>query len=173
MTKFDLWNQYCKRVTLDPFILRSVLISGVALTQAQDLALGCVEPHEVHSGPLLKPLQVPLDGILSLRCVNHTTQLGVVSKRAEGALDPTVYVIDEDTEQYQSQYRPLGDTNHYPLDVTNQPIPHPLNSPPIKPTSLQFREKNFVGDHVKGLTEVQIDDSVMDVYFKAMNSSSA
>ena len=44
-------------------------------------------------GPLLKLVQVPLDGIPSLRRVNRTTQLGVVCKLAEDALDPTVYVI--------------------------------------------------------------------------------
>ena len=31
----------------------------------QDLALGLVEPHEVHSGPLLQLVEVPLDGIPS------------------------------------------------------------------------------------------------------------
>jgi len=34
-------------------------------------------------GPLFKPVQIPLDGILSFYCVNHTTQLGVISKLAE------------------------------------------------------------------------------------------
>ncbi|KAK4807441.1 hypothetical protein QYF61_001992 [Mycteria americana] len=47
-------------------------------------------------GPLLQLVQVPLDGILSLRHVNHTTQLGIICKLAEDALDPTVYVVDED-----------------------------------------------------------------------------
>ncbi|KAK4822266.1 hypothetical protein QYF61_012105 [Mycteria americana] len=46
---------------------KPVLIPGVALTHVQDLALGLVEPHEVHMGPLLELVQVPLDGILSLR----------------------------------------------------------------------------------------------------------
>ncbi|KAK4826465.1 hypothetical protein QYF61_009192, partial [Mycteria americana] len=36
----------------------------------------------------------------------------------------------------------------YPLDETIQPIPYPLNSPPIKSIFLQFREKDVVGDHV-------------------------
>jgi len=52
-----------------------------------DLALGLVEPREVHTGPLLEVVQVPLDGTPSFRCVNCTTQLGVISKLAEGALD--------------------------------------------------------------------------------------
>jgi len=62
----------------------------------QDPALGLVEPYNVHMGPLLELVQVPLDGILSLRCVNCTTQLGVTCKLAEGAFNPTVYVTDKD-----------------------------------------------------------------------------
>ncbi|KAK4821667.1 hypothetical protein QYF61_027135 [Mycteria americana] len=54
------------RAALNPLIPQPVLIPGVALTQVQDLALGPVEPHEVHMGPLLQLVQVPLDGILSL-----------------------------------------------------------------------------------------------------------
>ena len=97
------------RAALNPFIPQPILIPGVAPTQVQDLALGLVEPHEVHTGSLLELVQVPLDGIPSLRRVNRTTQLGVLCKFAEGALDATVYVIDEDTKQYWSQYEPLRD----------------------------------------------------------------
>ncbi|KAK4818354.1 hypothetical protein QYF61_011451 [Mycteria americana] len=79
------------RAALNPFIPKPVLILRVTPTQVQDLALGVVEPHEV-----------PLDGIPSLQCIDHTTQLGVVCRLAEGALDPTVYVIDEDIKQYWS-----------------------------------------------------------------------
>jgi len=55
----------------------------------QDLALSLVESHEVHAGPVLQLVQVPLDGIPSLWCVNCTTLLGVICKLAEGALDLT------------------------------------------------------------------------------------
>ncbi|KAK4819180.1 hypothetical protein QYF61_025995 [Mycteria americana] len=56
-----------RRAALNPFIPQSVLILGIALAQVQDLALGLVEPHEVHTGPLLKPVQVPQDGIPPLK----------------------------------------------------------------------------------------------------------
>ena len=56
----------------------------------QDLALGLVEPHEVHMCLLLKLVQVPLDRIPTLRHVDHTTQLVVFCKFAEDTLDPTV-----------------------------------------------------------------------------------
>jgi len=91
------------RAALNPFVPWSLLILGVALTHVQDPALGLVEAQEVHMGPLLELAQVPLDGILSLRRVNHTTQLGVMSKLAEGALEPAVYVTDEGIKQYLSQ----------------------------------------------------------------------
>ena len=92
------------RVVLNLFILQIVLVVGVASTQVQDLAFRFVEPHEVHLGPLLKPVKVPLDSISSLWCVNGTPQFGVISKLAEGALDPTVSVTDEDLKEYRSQH---------------------------------------------------------------------
>jgi len=46
-------------------------------------------------GPLLELVQMPLDGIPSLRRVDCTTQLGVICKLAEGAPDLAVYVTDE------------------------------------------------------------------------------
>ncbi|KAK4828585.1 hypothetical protein QYF61_027675 [Mycteria americana] len=101
------------RAALNPFIPQPVLIPGVAPTQVQDFALGLVEPHEVHTGPLLELVQVPLDSMPSLRRVNRTTQLGVICKLAEGALDPAVYVIDDDIKQYWSQWRPLRGTTHH------------------------------------------------------------
>ncbi|KAK4824609.1 LOW QUALITY PROTEIN: hypothetical protein QYF61_016878 [Mycteria americana] len=64
--------------------------------------------------PVLKmgiaPTQVPLDDIPSFWHVNGTTQLGVICKLAEGALNLAVNVIDENIEQHWSQYGPLRDT---------------------------------------------------------------
>jgi len=58
------------RAALNPFIPQPVLILEVAATQVQDVALGLVEPHEIHTCPLLKLVQVPLDDIPSLRRVH-------------------------------------------------------------------------------------------------------
>ncbi|KAK4822062.1 hypothetical protein QYF61_008871 [Mycteria americana] len=101
---------FIHQAALNPFIPKPVLIPGVAPTQVQDPALGLVEPHEIYMGPLLELVHVSLDGIASLRRVNHTTQLGVVCKQVEGALNPTVYATDEDIKQRWSQYGPLRDT---------------------------------------------------------------
>ena len=83
------------RAALNPFSTQPVLILGFAPTHVQDLALSLLELHEVHTGPPLKPVQVPQDGIPSLQRVNHTTQLGAASKLAEGALDPAVHVTEK------------------------------------------------------------------------------
>ncbi|KAK4823689.1 hypothetical protein QYF61_005755 [Mycteria americana] len=93
------------RAALNPFTPQPVLILGLAPTQVRDLALGLVEPHEVYMGPLLKLVPVPLDGIPSLRHANLTIQLGVICELAEGVLNPTVYVIDEDIRYLTSRSR--------------------------------------------------------------------
>ncbi|KAK4817894.1 hypothetical protein QYF61_002063 [Mycteria americana] len=67
---------------------RSVLILGIASTQVQDIALVLVELHEVPVGPLFKPV----------KHISCTALLGVIRRLAEGALNPTVYVIHEDTK---------------------------------------------------------------------------
>ncbi|KAK4828848.1 LOW QUALITY PROTEIN: hypothetical protein QYF61_000905 [Mycteria americana] len=99
------------RAALDHIIAQCVLKVRIALTQ--EPALGLVEPHEVHRDPLLQLVQVPLDDIPSFWRVNCTTQLGVICKLAEGALDLAVNVIDENTEQHWFQYGPLRDTTHH------------------------------------------------------------
>ncbi|KAK4814468.1 hypothetical protein QYF61_018986 [Mycteria americana] len=137
------------RAALDHIIPQPVWKLRIAPTQVQDPALGLVEPHEVHTGPLLQLVQVPLDDIPSFWRVSCTTQLGVICRLTEGALDLSVNVIDENIDQHWSQYGPMRDTTSidcYPLDVTIQPIPYPLNSPPIKSVPLHFREKDVVGD---------------------------
>ena len=92
------------RVALHPFIPQPVLISGVALTQMQDLALDLVERPEVHPGPPFQLVQVPLDDVLSFWHVSCTTHLGVICKLAEGALDLAVWVTEENIKQHLSQW---------------------------------------------------------------------
>ncbi|KAK4821571.1 LOW QUALITY PROTEIN: hypothetical protein QYF61_023478 [Mycteria americana] len=129
-----------RRAALNHIIPQPVLKPRIAPTQ--DPALGLVEPHEVHTGPLLQLVQVPPNDIPSFWRVKCTTQLGAICKLAEGAFDLAVNVIDENIEQHWSQ----GAVDRYPLDATIQPIPYPLNSPPIKSVSFQFREKEVVED---------------------------
>ena len=66
-------------------------------------------------GPLLQPVQVPLDDFPSFQRIDCTAQLGVIRKLAEGALDVIddvndIYVIDKDAEENWSHDQPLEDT---------------------------------------------------------------
>ena len=60
----------------------------------QVLALGFFETHAILLGPLVEPVLVFLDGIVFLRCVNFTTQPGVIHKLVEGMLSSTSNVTD-------------------------------------------------------------------------------
>ena len=115
-------------------------------------------------------IKVPLGAIPSFCCISCTTQLGVICKLPEEALNPIIYVMDRDVEEHQSQDGPLGNTTHEhsppaqraiannPLVTTTQTIPCPLSSPPFEPISLQFRDKDVVRARIKGLAEVQADN---------------
>ncbi|RMC11435.1 hypothetical protein DUI87_11554 [Hirundo rustica rustica] len=69
---------------------------GVALTQVQHLVVDLIKLPRVAMGPILEYVQVPVDGILSFRCVNCMSQLGVICKFAQSALDSFVCAINED-----------------------------------------------------------------------------
>ena len=91
-----LWSQHTaagKSLSFSPKA-SNFFSSSSCVFKAFSFALRLVELHAVHEGPPLKPVKVPLNGIPSLQCVNHTTQLGVIGKLAEGALSPTVHVTD-------------------------------------------------------------------------------
>ena len=80
------------------------MVVRVASTQVQHLAFGFVEPHEFHLGPLLKPVQVPLNGIPSLWCDDCSPQFGVISKLAEGALHSTISVTGDDIKDFWTHH---------------------------------------------------------------------
>ena len=84
------------RAVLYLYIPHLVLIAGVASTQVPDLALLNLMRFP---GPTAQPVSVPLDGILSLGCVDSTLQLGVISNLAEDAVYPAVSV-SEDIKEY-------------------------------------------------------------------------
>jgi len=64
--------------------VQSVFVLWITLTHVQDSALSLVEPHEVYMCPLLELVQVPLDGIPSLR--HYATSLQTFQVRMDVAL---------------------------------------------------------------------------------------
>ncbi|KAK4821603.1 hypothetical protein QYF61_025180 [Mycteria americana] len=93
-----------------PLFPKPVALHGVVVAQVQDLALGLVEPHTIDLGPLIQPVWVPLQSLPTLQQINTPTQLGVICKLTEGALDPFVQIIDKDVKQNWPQHRALGNT---------------------------------------------------------------
>lgn len=111
-----------------------VLLSGVVLPLVQDMALLLVEPHEVPAALSLHLVEVPLDSSMTFWCINHSSQLGVIYKPAEGTPCPITLIINEVVKQDWTQYGPLGNTtsdkppsgpcaaDHHPLGLAFEPI---------------------------------------------------
>lgn len=58
------------------------------------------------------------------RCVDCTTQLGIVSKLAEGAVDSTVHVTNKGVQQLWYQCLSLQNTAHYWSPLGHQAVDH-------------------------------------------------
>ncbi|KAK4823737.1 hypothetical protein QYF61_006006 [Mycteria americana] len=153
-----------------PLFPKPVVLHGGAVAQVQDLALGLVEPHTSDLSPSIQPVEVPLQSLPTLQQINTPTQLGVLCKLAESALDPFIQIIDKDIKQNWPQHRALGNTacdrpptgvnsiHHHSLGLAVQPVLYPVKSTPVQAMSSQFLQENAVGNRVKGFTEVWIDN---------------
>ncbi|PKU41428.1 integral membrane protein dgcr2 idd [Limosa lapponica baueri] len=92
------------RRAFQPLFPEPLALHGVVVTQVQDPALGLVESHPVGLGPLIQPVQIPLQSLSTLKQINTPTHLGVVCKLTEGALDPLIQIIDKDVKENWPQY---------------------------------------------------------------------
>ncbi|KAK4820022.1 hypothetical protein QYF61_017695 [Mycteria americana] len=92
------------RAAFQPLFPKPVALRGVAVAQVQDPALGLVKPHTIYLIPSIQPVQVPLQSLPTLQQINTPTQLGVICKLTEGALDPFVQIIDKDVKQNWPRY---------------------------------------------------------------------
>ncbi|KAK4810503.1 hypothetical protein QYF61_004283 [Mycteria americana] len=98
------------QAAFQPLFPKPVALHGIAVAQVQDLALGLVKPHTIGLGPSIQPVQIPLWSLPPLKQINTPTQLGVICKLTEGALDPFIQIIDKDVKQNWPQHRALGNT---------------------------------------------------------------
>ncbi|KAK4806937.1 hypothetical protein QYF61_027304 [Mycteria americana] len=154
------------RAAFQPLFPKPVALHGVAVAQVQDPALSLVEPRTIDLGPSIQPVQVPLQSLPPLKQINTPTQLAVICKLAESALDPFVQIIDKDIKQNWPQHRALGNSScdwpptgfnsihHLSLGPAIHPVLYPAKSTPVQAMSSQFLQENAVGNRVKGFTEV-------------------
>ncbi|KAK4810174.1 hypothetical protein QYF61_010486 [Mycteria americana] len=98
------------RAAFQPLFPKPVALHEVVVAQVQDPALSLVEPHTIGPSPSIQPVQVLLQSLPTLKQINTPTQLGVICKLTEGALDPFVQIIDKDVKQNWPQHRALWNT---------------------------------------------------------------
>ncbi|KAK4830676.1 hypothetical protein QYF61_012776 [Mycteria americana] len=151
---------FCQAAS-QPLFPKPVALHGVAVAQVQDLALGLVKPHTIDLGPSIQPVQVPLQSLPTLQQINIPTQLGVICKLTEGALDPFVQIVDKDIKQNWPQHRALGNTacdqaptgvnsiHHNSLGLAVQPVLYPAKSTPVQAMSSQFLQENATDERIE------------------------
>lgn len=93
---------------------------GLLSIWSQDFALSLVGPHEIGTGPILKPVQIPQDDIPSLQSVNCSTGLGVICKLAEGTLDLMSMLLTK----FLNSTRPKSDSeeHHSSMVFNTEPL---------------------------------------------------
>ena len=145
------------------FVLQSVLTLGIAVTKVQDVALVNAELNEGHFSSLCGLWMASVPSSISTAPLTLVSYANLLRMHSIPLCHWWRYSI------VRSQYGPLRDTTCYwfpfghraiygsSLDATIQPISYPSHSPFIKSISLPFRGNNVVGDHIKGLTDVQED----------------
>ena len=100
------------------------------MTKLQDLAFCLLKAHTTDFSPAIQPVQIPLQGLPTLRQIDASSQLGVISNLTEGALSPLVQIIREDIKQGQPLRNTTGDwspagfnsSHHHSLGQALQPL---------------------------------------------------
>ena len=143
---------------------------GIVLTKVQDPAFGLVEAHTVGLGPSIQPVQIPLQSLPTRKQIDTPAQLGVFWKFTEWPLNSLIQIIDKDVKQEQTQNWALGDSTHDKLPAgfhsiqhqslysAIQPVLYAVKSTPIQTMGSWFLQEDAVGNSVKGLAKVQIDN---------------
>jgi len=85
---------------------KPVALPGV-VAKVQDPIFGLVELHLIGFSPAIQPAQIPLQGLAIPRQINTSSQLGVICKLTEGALNALIQVINKDTEENRPQHQTL------------------------------------------------------------------
>ena len=74
------------------------------MAKLQEPAVGLVELIPIGLSPAIKPVQIPLKGLPTPRQTDTSSQLGIICKHTEGALNTLIQVISKDIEQDRLHY---------------------------------------------------------------------
>ena len=74
------------------------------MTKVHNLTLCLVKARVIDLSPAIKPVQITLYGLPTLRLIDTSSQLGVICKLIEGALNALIQIINKDIKQDGLQY---------------------------------------------------------------------
>ncbi|RMC05423.1 hypothetical protein DUI87_18615 [Hirundo rustica rustica] len=179
-TRAHCWLMFscCRPVPPGPFLLGTVqphcpqpiTLQGVIVAKVQDSALGLIKLHLVRLCPYIQLSQISLQSHPIFQQIDTCSQLSVMCKFTNEGLNSLIHVINKNIEQNWPQHRPLRDTtgdwppagcstvHHHSLGPAIQPVPNPVKSAPVQAMGCHLIQGCAVGDTVKGLAEVQIDN---------------
>ncbi|RMC09948.1 hypothetical protein DUI87_12735 [Hirundo rustica rustica] len=135
-----------------------------ALTPQLDHGIEC------HIQSFFKHIQVSLQSHPTFQQIDTCSQLSVICKFINERLNTLIHVINKNIEQNWPQHRPLRDTTGawlpagcstihcHSLGPAIQPVPNSAKSAPVQAMGCQLIQEYAVGDSVKGLAEIQIDN---------------
>jgi len=67
---YQLPKIFFRWAALQPLFPRPVVLHGFVVTKVQDPAFGLIEPHTLGLGPLIQPVQIPLQSLPTLEQIN-------------------------------------------------------------------------------------------------------
>ena len=113
---------------------------GFFVTEMWDSALVLVKAHTIGLSLAMQPIQVPLKGLSTPRQIDTFSQLGVICKLIEGALNALIQATNEYIEQNRPQYHSLGSTTHDPSPTGFNFIHHHSLGSSSQPEFLSSKE---------------------------------
>ncbi|RMC20150.1 hypothetical protein DUI87_00996 [Hirundo rustica rustica] len=143
---------------------------GVIVAKVQDSALGLIKLNLVRLYTSIQLVQISLQSHATFQQINTHSQLSVICKFINQRFNALFHVINKNIEQNWTQHRPLRDINgdwlpagcstvhHHSMDPAIKPVPNPAKSAPVQAVGCQLIQEYAVGDSVKGLAEIQIDN---------------
>lgn len=81
-------------------------MGSLVVMQVQDPALGLVEAHTIGFSQSIQPVQILWEGFPILQHTDTPSQLGVICKLTELALDPHIQTINKDIQWDWPQNNP-------------------------------------------------------------------